>query len=82
MNKFTFGDVVRVKNDALSPLRQGAKAWVVMVVLPPNRNGSHFDQFPPGVVYSIEYEDGESVDVHEDFLEALEQATPHPPTSS
>jgi hypothetical protein len=70
MNKFTFGDSVRIKRDAPSPLREGKQAWVIMVFLPHDRNGSYFDLFPPGVVYSIEYEDGESVDVHEAFLEA------------
>jgi hypothetical protein len=71
MNKFTFDDTVRVKKDAPNPLRQGQKASVIMVFLPHDRNGSYFDQFPPGILYSIEYQDGVSVDVHEDFLEIL-----------
>ena len=71
MNKFTFDDTVRVKNDAPGPLRGGQKASVIMVFLPQDRKGSHFDQFPTGVVYSIEYADGEATDVHEQFLEAL-----------
>lgn len=68
MNKFTFDDTVRVKKDAAIPLRRG-KASITMIFLPQDREGSYFDQFPSGVVYSIEYEDGESIDVHEDFLE-------------
>ena len=73
MNKFTFDDTVRVKENAPSPLRRGQKASVTMVFLPQDRNGSYFDQFPPGVLYSIEYEDGVSSDVHEDFLEIHDQ---------
>ena len=69
MNKFTFDETVRVKKDAPNPLRQGQKASVIMVFLPQDRVGSYFEQFPPGVVYSVEYEDGESADVHEFFLE-------------
>jgi len=69
MNKFTFDDIVRVKDDAPNSLRRGQKAWVIMVFLPHDRSGSYFEQFPPGILYSIEYEDGEAVDVHEDFLE-------------
>jgi hypothetical protein len=70
MNEFTFDDTVRIKRDAPSPLRQGEQASVVMVFLPLDRQGSYFDGFPPGVIYSIEYDDGESVDVHESFLDA------------
>jgi hypothetical protein len=69
MNKFTFDDTVRIKKDAPNALRQGQKASVTMVFLPQDRIGSYFDQFPPGVIYSVEYEDGESTEVHEDFLE-------------
>jgi hypothetical protein len=69
LNEFTFDDTVRIKHDAPSPLRQGEQAWVIMVYLPQDRKGSYFDRFPPGVIYSIEYEDGESVEVHESFLE-------------
>jgi hypothetical protein len=69
MNKFSFDDTVRIRKGAPNPLRQGEIASVVMVFLPQDRRGSYFDKFPPGVVYSVEYESGESVDVHEDFLE-------------
>ena len=52
-------------------LRPGRPASVFGVFLPQDREGSYFDQFAPGVVYSIEYEDGAVADVHEDFLESL-----------
>jgi hypothetical protein len=70
MNKFTFDDTVLVKEDAPDPLRRGLKASVIMIFFPKDRIGSYFDQFPPGVVYSIEYEDGDSADIHESFLSA------------
>lgn len=73
MSKFTFAEMVLIKNDAPNSLRRGQTASVTMVFLDQDRNGSYFDRFPPGVVYSIEYEDGESVDVHEDFLEIHRQ---------
>ena len=69
MNKFAFDDTVRVKEDAPNSLRRGQKASVTMVFLPDDRSGSYFNRFSPGVLYSVEYEDGESADIHEDFLE-------------
>ena len=71
MNKFGYGASVMVKKDAPDRLRPGQKASVFGVFLPQDRMGSYFDQFAPGVVYSIEYEDGDAADVHEDFLENL-----------
>jgi hypothetical protein len=74
MSKFTCDDTVWIKKDAPSQLRRGQKASVIMVFPPQDRIGSYFDRFPPGVVYSIEFEDGESIDVHESFLEMHRQA--------
>jgi hypothetical protein len=71
MSKFTFDDSVRVKEDAPIPLRRGRRASVTMVFRPQDRVGAYFEWFPPGIVYSIEFEDGESADVHEDCLEKL-----------
>lgn len=53
---------------AQESLRPGERAWVVGVTPENGRIGSHYDQFPPGNVYTIEYEDGESVDIHESDL--------------
>ena len=69
MHKFDFGDLVRIRSDTPSPLRRGHITSVIMVFLPQDRWGSYLSNFPPGVLYSVEYEDGEAVDVHEDFLE-------------
>jgi hypothetical protein len=71
MNKFTYGSAVLVSKDAPDHLRPGQPASVFGVFLLQDRKGSHFDQFAPGVVYSIEYENGDAVDIHEDFLESL-----------
>jgi hypothetical protein len=70
--EFTYSDIVRVKDDASDPLRRGHKAWVVLVVRPQDRSGTYFDRFPPGVVYSVEYEDGVAEDAHEDSLERFQ----------
>jgi hypothetical protein len=71
MNKYTYGSSVLVRKDAPVDLRPGQPASVFGIFLPQDRKGSHFDQFAPGIVYSIEYGDGDAADVHEDFLESL-----------
>lgn len=65
--KFNYDDVVQVRLTAAPQLRPGAKAWIVGVF--ETRPGSYFDKFPEGVVYTIEYEDGSSVEIHEQDLE-------------
>ncbi|WP_144436619.1 hypothetical protein [Lysobacter antibioticus] len=69
MGKFTYDDVVRIVETADESLRPGSVGWVVGV-FEERPVGSYFSQFPPGVVYTVEYEDGEAKEVHEDFLEA------------
>lgn len=68
MSRFTYGDTVRIVMTAPERLRPGAIAWVIGV-FEKRPEGKYFDQFPTGEVYSIEYEDGEAVDVHESVLE-------------
>jgi hypothetical protein len=67
MPKFTYNDVVRVKDDAAVGLRRD-RAWIVGIF--EDRPGPYFDKFPEGVVYTIEFEDGTSGEVHESNLEA------------
>lgn len=69
-NKFDYDDIVIVKKMAPSSLRPGSKAWVVGVFF--DRPGHYFDKFPEGTVYTIEFEDGESVEAHEGFLESYD----------
>jgi hypothetical protein len=71
MNKYTYDDVVEVVNTAPKELKPGLKAWVVGVF--ENRPGKYFDTFPAGVVYTIEFEDGSSTEIHESNLKFYEQ---------
>lgn len=70
MSKFTYDDIVRVVQGADPKLRPGSKAWIVGVFIDRPR-GSYFDGFPEGVIYTIEYEDGGAMDVHESHLERI-----------
>jgi hypothetical protein len=65
--KFSYDDVVRVRTSANTGLRPGAKAWVVGIF--ETRLGPYFDRFPEGIVYTIEFEDGSSIEIHEEDLE-------------
>ena len=65
--KFDYDDVVVLRRSASADLRPGEKAWVVGVF--DTRPGPYFDKFPEGVVYTIEFEDGVSIEVHESDLE-------------
>lgn len=66
MTKFTYNDIVKVVDSAPPELRPGCKAWVVGVF--EDRPGKYFDIFPEGVVYSVEFEDGVSIEIHESNL--------------
>lgn len=70
MTKFHYDDIVAVIDGAPPELRPGAKAWIVGVF--EDRPGKYFDIFPPGTVYSIEFEDGSSIEIHESNLRLLE----------
>jgi hypothetical protein len=72
--RFNYDDIVRVRADASQDLRPGMRAWIVGVF--ETRPGPYFDKFPQGVVYTIEFEDGESVDVHESDLELDQESGP------
>jgi hypothetical protein len=65
--KYTYDDAVKVRASADPELRPGATAWVVGVF--ETRPGPFFDRFPEGVVYTVEFEDGSSTEVHEQDLE-------------
>jgi len=70
MPNFKYDDIVRVSGDSDIQPGPSRKAWVVGIF--EKSLGSHFDQFPPGVVYSVEFENGSATDVHEDNLEIWE----------
>lgn len=65
MTNFTYNDIVRV-NAAGNTLAARGRGWVVGVF--EERPGSYFDKFPKGVIYTIEFEDGSSAEIHEDQL--------------
>jgi len=66
---FNYDDIVKVRKEASSELRPGARAWIVGVF--ETRPGSFFNKFPEGIVYSIEFEDGSSIiEIHEADIES------------
>ncbi len=69
MTKLTYDDIVRVVESAPENLHPGNKAWVVGVF--DDRPGNYFESFPEGIVYSIEFEDGTSAEIHELYLELV-----------
>jgi hypothetical protein len=69
MAKFNYDDIVRIKVGAMTSANANRRdrAWVVAVI--EDRERFPLSQFPPGVVYSIEFEDGTAVDIQENDLE-------------
>lgn len=69
--KFTYDDTVKVVSNAFKALRPGTTAWIVGVF--DERPGSYFERFPTGTVYSIVFEDGSSLEIHESDLESADK---------
>jgi hypothetical protein len=67
MPKFTYNDIVRVKPGTEAATGRD-RAWVVGIF--EDRPGDYFNKFPDGVIYTVEFEDGSSTEVHESSLEA------------
>lgn len=67
MPKFVYNDIVRVKPESVPKMRSD-RAWIVGIF--EERPGPYFDKFPAGIVYTIEFEDGTSDEIHEDNLVA------------
>lgn len=65
--KFTWDDRVIVRCTGEQAQRNGACAWIVGVTAEP-RQGKYYEQFPPGAVYSVEFEDGMALEIHEGDL--------------
>ncbi len=69
MAKFTYNDIVRVRERASS--RAGLRAWVIAVFADRQaRPGATLQAFPEGPVYTVEFEDGSTAEMHEGWLEA------------
>ena len=67
-SKFTWNDIVETIEEAPTRLRPGSRAWVVGISAPHERSGSFLADHPTGYVYTIEFEDGSSVDAGEAML--------------
>lgn len=65
--RFTYDSQVRVSVGAPAEMRPGEKAWVVAVL--EAEKVPTYREFKPGVVYTIEFEDGSAIDVEEELLE-------------
>jgi len=68
---FTYDDFVKVRPDAPSAFRPGQQASIIAIFSSddPIRRTEYFRQFPAGIVYSVEFEDGEAMDIHEAMLQ-------------
>jgi hypothetical protein len=67
MARFTYNDIVRISKTSSPSQRCGERAWVVAVI--EDRDRFPLAQFHPGVVYTVEFENGDAADIHEDDLE-------------
>ena len=72
MPKFTYDDIVRVPAASGSDAVPARKAWVVGIFETDKEPGSYWKKFPPGVAYTVEFEDGSATEVHESDLEMWE----------
>lgn len=72
MAKFNYDDIVFVNESASSEFRPGARAWIIGVFT--DRAKDRFDWLPEGVIYTIEFEDGDCVDINEDALRPSESS--------
>jgi hypothetical protein len=73
MAKYAYNDIVRVSAGSIVPQRIGERAWIVGFSPEEERTGAFLQRFPKGMVYTIEFEDGSSVEVPEDDLELVEK---------
>lgn len=72
MSKFEIDDTVITKE--VPHLKQyHGQVGSVINVFSERPTGKHFEQFPEGVVYVVEFENGEAIDIHEFDLELAEK---------
>lgn len=65
---FTWNDIVETIEEAPTRLRPGSRACIVGISAPHERSGAFLADHPVGYVYTIEFEDGSSVDAGEAML--------------
>jgi hypothetical protein len=63
--KFDYDDIVTTRMGLGSTLRPGSMAWIVGITPESKRSGKFLEEFPRGTTYTIEFEDGVSVEVQE-----------------
>jgi hypothetical protein len=68
MAKFDYGDVVTVRKGAktISIMERGS---IIAIIEDASKLG-YLLCFPPGTVYSVEFEGGDRADIHESDLES------------
>lgn len=65
---FTWNDSVVVAEQAPPSKRPGAIASIVGISRQYERSGTYLEEFPTGNVYTVEFDDGASVDVPQGML--------------
>jgi hypothetical protein len=76
MAKFTWGDSVLITEGAPANARPGSPAEIVGISEKHERHGSYLQDFPDGVVYTVEFEDGDDALVHEHHVVPLASPSP------
>lgn len=76
MAKFTYKDAVKVRDDAPEHLRPGCVGSIYAVEDVQDRRGEFLRQYPHGVVYGVEFEDGTGMKIEEMWLEKGSYTTP------
>ncbi len=69
MAKFYYNEIVRTRPDVSTHFRPGERAWIVGVHEESARSGHFLDKYPHGVVYTIEFEDGSSIEIEESMID-------------
>jgi hypothetical protein len=72
MTKFNWGDPAFVKDDAPIEYKPGSLVHVVGISADSSDPVEWDERFPEGVVYTIEFENGDSIDVEEAALRQYE----------
>jgi hypothetical protein len=67
--KFTYNDMVIVRSESPLADRRGEPACIVGITDPGGEKSKFYDQFPPGIIYTIEFENGASASAHESWLD-------------
>jgi hypothetical protein len=68
--KFDYNAIVRIKENAPSEFRPNNHGWICSIINIQNEEQANFFGFPINTTfYTVEYEDGSSEGIPEEFLE-------------